>query len=109
MNLNIQILSVIFSFSFGIIFAYIYNLNYNFIYFTSLRYKIVINLLLVLNFFLIYFILLKNINEGVVHIYLVLIFLGGFILFYNKNIILRNKLYSIYVKLISMLKKNSEK
>lgn len=84
MDLKIQLLSIIFSFGFGILSSYLYNLSYNFIYKTSILYKIVINLLFCINLGLIYFLLLKIINNGIVHIYFVLSFILGFGLFVNK-------------------------
>jgi len=90
MNLELQILSLLFSFIYGIIISYIYNLNYNFIYKTSLLYKIVINILFCINAGLIYFLLIKVINYGVIHIYFVFAFLAGFLLFVNKYNFMRN-------------------
>ena len=92
MNLEEQILSLIFSFSYGIIISYIFNLTYNFINYHDLKYKILINILLFINIFLIYFIFLKEINNGVMHIYFFFILILGFYLFYNKSIFLRKKI-----------------
>lgn len=84
MELNTQIMSLIFSFGYGIIVSYLFNLNYNFIYKSGILYKVVINILFCVNLGLIYFLLLKIINNGVVHIYFVLMFLLGFSLFVKK-------------------------
>lgn len=89
MDLDTQILSIIFSFIYGIVVSYIYNLNYNFIYNTSTLYKIVINILFCINLGLIYFLLIRVINHGVIHIYFVLVFLLGFSLFVTKYEFLR--------------------
>ncbi len=90
MDLKTQLLSIMFSFGYGIICSYLYNINYNFIYKTSILYKIVINLLFCINLGLVYFLLLKVINNGIVHIYFILSFLLGFILFVNKYKFIRN-------------------
>lgn len=90
MDLKIQLLSILFSFGFGILSSYLYNLSYNFIYKTSILYKIVINLLFCINLGLIYFLLLKIINNGVIHIYFILSFILGFGLFVNKYDFIRN-------------------
>ena len=90
MDLNTQILSIIFSFIYGIIVSYLYNLNYNFIYNTSILYKIVINILFCINLGLIYFLLIKVINYGVIHIYFIFSFLAGFLIFVNRYKFLRN-------------------
>lgn len=90
MDLKLQILSMLFSFGYGIISSYLYNLNYNFIHNTTILYKLVINILFCVNLGLIYFILIKVINYGVVHIYFVFSFIVGFVLFVNKYKFLRN-------------------
>ncbi len=90
MDLKLQILSILFSFGYGIISSYLYNLNYNFIHDTTILYKLVINILFCVNLGLIYFILIKVINYGVVHIYFVFSFIVGFVLFVNKYKFLRN-------------------
>lgn len=84
MKLDIQLQSIIFSFSYGIIVSYLYNISYSFLYKTSILYRIVINLLFCIDVGLIYFLLLKVINYGVVHIYFVMVFLISFILFSGK-------------------------
>ena len=90
MDLKLQILSILFSFGYGIISSYLYNLNYNFIHNTTMLYKLVINILFCVNLGLIYFILIKIINYGVVHVYFVFSFVVGFVLFVNKYKFLRN-------------------
>ena len=90
MDLKLQILSILFSFGYGIISSYLYNLNYNFIHNTTILYKLVINILFCVNLGLIYFILIKFINYVVVHIYFVFSFIAGFVLFVNKYKFLRN-------------------
>lgn len=90
MDLKLQILSILFSFGYGIISSYLYNLNYNFIHNTTILYKLVINILFCVNLGLIYFILIKVINYGVVHIYFVFSFIVGFVLFVNRYKFLRN-------------------
>lgn len=84
MNLKLQILSLLFSFSYGIISSYLYNINYNFLYKSTILYRIVINLLFCINLGLVYFILIKIINNGIVHIYFILSLILGFSLFVNK-------------------------
>ena len=80
-----QLLSFIFSFGYGIIVSYFYNLNYNFIYKSSILYKIVINFLFCINMGLIYFLLMRVINNGVIHIYFVISFLISFKLSKSKK------------------------
>jgi len=108
MNLSTQILSLLFSFGYGIIVSYLFNLNYNFIYKTSLLYKLVINILFSINLGLIYFLLIKVINYGVVHIYFVLMFLLGFSLFVGKYKFLRN-LIQVKESVLIVKKKKKKK
>ncbi len=90
MILDIQIYSLLFSFIYGVIVSYLYNFNYNFIYNSSLLYKVVINILFCVDIGLLYFLLIKVINNGVIHIYFVITFILGFSLFVNKYKFLRN-------------------
>jgi len=89
MDLSTQIMSLIFSFAYGVVVSYLFNLNYNFIYKSSILYKIVINILFCINLGLVYFLLIKIINNGIVHIYFILMFLLGFGLFVKKYSFMR--------------------
>lgn len=90
MSLDTQVLSLLFSFIYGVVFSYLFNLNYNFIYNTSILYKIVINILFCVNGALLYFLLIKVINFGVIHIYFLFSFLLGFSLFVSKYKFMRD-------------------
>lgn len=104
MNLELQILSLIFSFSFGIVLSYLYNLFYNFLNYKIRRYNILINILFFLNVFLIYFILLIRINDGIIHIYFLFLLILGFLLFLNKSKSLR-KIIKVSVNKSKLQKK----
>lgn len=104
MNLELQILSLIFSFSFGIVLSYLYNLFYNFLNYKIRRYNILINILFFLNVFLIYFILLILINDGIIHIYFLFLLILGFLLFLNKSKALR-KIIKVSVNKSKLQKK----
>lgn len=78
MNLKIQILSLLFSFVFGIIFSLLVNINYRLLFSKSRIFQIIMTLVFVINCALIYFFLLKFINNGVVHPYFYLMVLIGF-------------------------------
>ena len=69
MSLNEQILSLVFSFVYGLFLAFVYNFNYNLLFNKTKVFKIILNLLLVLDLVLIYFILIKKINGGIIHPY----------------------------------------
>lgn len=83
-DLNIQIISLLVSFIFGIILSLIYIVFNKYMYKTSLLYKICINLLLVVNYFLLYFITLKKLTYGTMHIYFILVLFLSF--YYSKKI-----------------------
>ena len=104
MDISLQLLSFIFSFSYGIIISYLVNLCYNFLYKTRIIYRIFINILFSINLSLIYFLLIKVINNGVIHIYFIFTLLLGYFLFINKFKNLRN-----IVKLKQSYKKPIEK
>lgn len=108
MDLSTQLMSLIFSFAYGIIVSYLFNINYNFIYKTSILYKVVINILFCVNLGLVYFLLIKIINHGVVHIYFVFMFLLGFSLFVRKYAFLR-KFIQVKESVIIIKKKKVNK
>ena len=85
MNIEKQILCILFSFIYGIIFNYIYRLFYKYLYNVRTRYKITNNLLFNIDFILIYFTLIKEINKGIINYYFIIFIILGFI-FSNKKI-----------------------
>ena len=78
MDLNLQIISLLFSYFFGILFSFLLNLNYKIIYQKNKLYRIITTLLFVLLCTLVYFIVLKKINEGIIHPYFFLMIILGF-------------------------------
>ena len=76
--LNIQIKSIVFSFLYGIIFSILTNLNYKFIFYTKKVFIIIINILFVLDNVVIYFIILRLINDGIIHYYFVIALILGY-------------------------------
>ncbi len=79
MELIIQIRSLVFSFFYGVFFSFLLTNNYKFIHKGSLIYRITISILFVINNCLLYFIIIKKINNGIIHFYFVsMIVLGYF-------------------------------
>jgi hypothetical protein len=77
MSLVLQIKSLIISFIYGIFFAIMFNINYKFLFCKKKFNKIIINLFFNIDIFLLYFLILKYINNGIIHIYfLVFVYLG---------------------------------
>jgi hypothetical protein len=84
MDIYVQIKSLTFSFFYGIFFSFILNINYKYIYSGLLIYRTITNLLFVINNVLIYFIILKKINNGIIHPYFFIMTLIGFFVFNSK-------------------------
>ena len=82
MILKIQVISMLFSFVFGIFFAFIVNLNYRFLFLGSRKRKIISNFLLFSVMGLAYFLILKKINNAILHYYFLILFLAGFFLYF---------------------------
>ena len=79
MNLNTQIKVLLFSFIFGIFFALMIDINHKYLYSKKKLFKVIFTFLFVLVNIFIYFLILKNINEGIVHIYSMICIIVGFI------------------------------
>jgi len=85
MTVKIQILTLFYSFLFGIFSSFLLNLNKPLLFHKNLLIKITANIFIVLDLVLIYLIILYKINYGIVHHYFILmIFLGHFLA--NKKI-----------------------
>ena len=80
MNIRIQIITLLLSFIYGIFFSFFLSLNYKFIYGDKKFFKIIISFLIVIVNVLLYFIILKKINNGIFHIYEVISLSLGFII-----------------------------
>jgi len=77
MALNIQINSFVFSFLFGIFFYLLININKKYLFYSKVYVKIIISFLFIFNNVLIYFIILKKVNNGIIHPYFFLVILVG--------------------------------
>lgn len=80
MTLSVQILSLIYSFFYGIIFYGLLEINYKFLYLGKMVYRIILSFLFVIFVSLLYFILLIRINNGILHFYFFLCFFTGYLL-----------------------------
>lgn len=86
MGLKLQILSLLFSFVFGIIFSICTNINYRFLFCKNKIFKIIITIIYIIDASLLYFLILKRINNGIIHSYfLIAIFIGFLIGHINLN------------------------
>ena len=78
MNLKIQVFSLLFSFFYGILFSFCVNLNYQYLFFKKKIFRILMTFLFLLDMALLYFLILKFINDGIIHIYFYLMLCVGF-------------------------------
>lgn len=88
MVLNLQIKALIVSFIYGIIISYLIKLQYKYLFPGKYILQIVVDMLFVFDIFLLYFLILKYINNGAFHIYFLFIIIFGYVLGYkliNRN------------------------
>lgn len=88
MILEVQIQSLIYSFVYGFFFSILLNYNYKFLFKSNNYYKIIINILFILDNVLLYYIILKYINNGVIHVYFFIMIVLGVIFgnYYSKKV-----------------------
>lgn len=80
MDLFVQIKILIISFVYGIIISYILKLQYKYFFESKLWYKSLLTVFFVFDIVLIYFYILKAINNGMFHIYFLISIISGYIL-----------------------------
>lgn len=88
MSLHEQVLLILFSLLFGIIFSLVLNVNYKYIIRLHKGMQIFTTFILVFNFSMIYFLMIKKINHAIFHPYsLLCIFIGSLIeIYFTKRI-----------------------
>lgn len=94
-NLSMQLESIVFSFIYGILISFLFNISYFFLFHRKKIVKIFFSTIFVIDFCLLYFYILEYINYGYIHIYLILFFVLGFLLFYK---FFKNRFRKIHVK-----------
>ena len=93
MSLSEQIIGIIFSFCYGCFLSVLYNFNYNLLFNLGKIKKLVFNILFIFDLVLIYFLIIRKINNAVIHPYFYLFIVLGFL-----------SVFSISKKLRSLLK-----
>ena len=78
MTLSEQVFSIVFSFIYGMVLSLLYNFNYNLLFSKTKIAKVIFNILFVLDLVLIYFLIIKKINGGIIHPYFYLLIILGF-------------------------------
>lgn len=103
MDLKQQVISMLFSFFFGLFLGGVYNLNYNMLFkLTNLK-KLFFNVIFIFDLVLIYFIVIKKINGGIIHPYFYLLIILGSILTFSHS-----KSFRRFIK-VPPLKKKKDK
>lgn len=80
MNLYEQIISIAFSFLYGIVVYYSYVIIHKYLYSIKKIYSFFNSLLFMLNVTIIYFIIMRKINDGIINLIFVLITISTFLL-----------------------------
>ena len=83
MELIVQIKSFCLSFMMGIFFSFMFNLCYKYLFTKYVIINVISNMFFSMLIFGVYFFLLCQVNNGIIHLYFILIFFIGFYL-YNK-------------------------
>jgi len=87
MELSIQLQVLTVSFVYGILFSYLLKMQYKFLFDSKLFYKILITLLFIFDNCLLYFLILRAINNGIFHAYFLFsLIIGYFVGNYLINI-----------------------
>ncbi len=94
MSLTLQIQGLLVSFLFGCIFSLLFNLSYHILFMKKKWERIFSNLLFGILMALGYFLLLKKMNDGILHPYFFFPFCLGFFLLFPKTKKLRMKKHS---------------
>lgn len=81
MSLIVQIQTIAYTFIFGIIFALLFNLLYKILFTKKIVLNLITNFLFMFITSSLYFYFLFKVNRGIIHIYLLFIFLISFFLY----------------------------
>ena len=88
MDLLVQFQVLIVSFVYGIMLSYIVKLQYKYMFIGKLWYKIIFNIVFMIDIVLLYFLMLRLIDDGIFHIYFLFLIVLGYVLgnsLINKN------------------------
>jgi len=88
MALNLQLKALIVSFVYGIMISYLIKMQYRYLFSGKFILQIVVDSLFVFDIFLVYFLMLRYINNGAFHIYFLLLIIVGYVL--GNKLINRN-------------------
>lgn len=80
MNLEIQIQSLIYSLLFGLFLSFTFNINYKYLFSFNRIIKFIFTPIFAIIHTLIYFFILKQINDGILNYYFLILFFIGFLI-----------------------------
>ena len=106
MSLKIQIISLLFSFVFGIIFSILTNINYRFLFCKNKFFQIIITIIFVIDVSLCYFLILRKINNGIIHSYFLIALAIGFLIGFVNLSKYVNKIKKKLKKCLKMSRKH---
>ena len=79
MELSVQIKILIISFVYGILLSYILKFQYKYFFESKLWYKVLLTIFFVFDIVLLYFYILRAINNGIFHLYFIFLIILGFV------------------------------
>lgn len=90
-DLRAQIITFLFSFSYGVVISYIFSIVRAFLYNAKTMYKVINCILFTSDIVLIYQIIIYRINQGYFHLYFIFVFILGLLIsnkyfIYKKNV-----------------------
>ena len=88
-DLSIQIKSILVSFLFGMFLKLIISMNYKFLFYTKGIIKVLGNLFFVIDLVFIYFLILRYVNNGIMHYYFIIFIVLGFLLMCKIQLIFK--------------------
>ena len=98
MGLKEQVLAIFFSFIFGSLLSCLYNFNYKLLFNKRKIVKIIFNIIFIFDLVLIYFLVMRKINNAIIHPYFYLLIALGFFTFFNLTKKLRSLLKVLDIK-----------
>lgn len=96
MNNIIQLVSLVFSFFYGMFFSFLTTIFKNYLFNNNIFFKIIFTFLFIFDICILYMYLLLKINSGYIHIYFIIMMMLGFIFYKKKFIVLIKRITTKY-------------
>lgn len=98
MDLNTQIVTLLVSFIYGIIFSFLVDIHYKYLYQKKIIFRVMFTFVFIITNVLVYFIVLKKINEAILHPYALGMIFVGFCLEHHFHRLVANHLKKCYTE-----------